>query len=220
MAQSKTTTQPEASVDTLEQAILERAEELARQQREKGSAERQRLIAEAAADAEKLETRLRRNAEEYAERLYDQRIQAGELTLAAERERLRWALVSDTLATLEERFAALVENEEDYAAVLRRFLREAAENIAGDKLVVALNDRDRGRFEGRLETLAGDLPANKSVGLAEGAIDTLGGLVVTSDDGRIRVDNRFEARLERMRGALLEIIDARLFGDPENGEPT
>jgi V/A-type H+-transporting ATPase subunit E len=47
--------------------------------------------------------------------------------------------------------------------------------------------------------------------LSESPIETLGGVVVASADGRIRVDNTFEGRLDRLRARVQQVILERLL---------
>jgi V/A-type H+/Na+-transporting ATPase subunit E len=49
------------------------------------------------------------------------------------------------------------------------------------------------------------------VTLSKEPIETLGGVLVTSRDQRIRVDNTYEGRLERLRPAVQQVILERLL---------
>ena len=53
--------------------------------------------------------------------------------------------------------------------------------------------------------------AGKQIRLAADPIETLGGLLVRSEDNRIRIDNTFEGRRERLRLRIQQEILERLL---------
>ena len=55
----------------------------------------------------------------------------------------------------------------------------------------------------------------KRIQLSTLPVDTLGGILIRSDDNRIRVDNTFEGRLDRLGRRLHQTIIERLL--PEGG---
>jgi V/A-type H+-transporting ATPase subunit E len=76
---------------------------------------------------------------------------------------------------------------------------------------VHANLRDRKLLAAHWPTIAQALPAGKRVQLADDPIEALGGVLVTSDDGRIRVDNTFEGRMSRLRAQIQHSILERLL---------
>jgi V/A-type H+-transporting ATPase subunit E len=62
------------------------------------------------------------------------------------------------------------------------------------------------------------LPRDVSITLAEDPIDTEAGVLVSSADGRIRVDNTLEGRMARLRLRIQQAILERLLpGGLETG---
>lgn len=126
---------------------------------------------------------------ERARLLHRARLEALGLVAAA-----RDGHVAAALAALEQRLASL-RTARDYPLVLRRLTEEAlaALDVApGDREPPQLmvDPRDRDLLERSLHDLG--LPL-----AVEPALETWGGLVAHSADGRIVVNNTLEARLER-----------------------
>lgn len=200
-----------ASFAQLESALLARAEALAKQYRTDGANRRDTLLRQTEAEIRREEERATAAARQHADQRFRQLVQAGEVALAAERDRLRWQLMQDVLAGLHRRLEALAEDEAAYRQVLTAFLREAAAEIEADDLTAMLTPRDRDRFADGWEAMCQAAAPGKRVRLAEETIDGGGGLVVTGADGTVRVDNRFAGRLERLQSELLQVVADHLF---------
>jgi V/A-type H+-transporting ATPase subunit E len=78
-------------------------------------------------------------------------------------------------------------------------------------LVAEVNRRDRQRLAPRWKELTSESAPDKHIELADEPIETLGGILIRSRDGRIRLDNTFEGRRERLRPQLHQIIVERLI---------
>src|SRR5512139_2571702 len=101
----------DVQVTQLEQALLQQAETLAREQLQNAESARARILAES---AEKLKLAGEREilaAKVEAERLVRRHSQAAETRLAAELDRLRWALTEATLAGVKTAFRQLAQDE-------------------------------------------------------------------------------------------------------------
>ncbi len=200
-------------VEELEQAILGRAERLASQYQERARRSRDTILREAAERLHLRETREESIAKTLAERTFRQRVQASELKLQTQLDRVRWNLVQDVEQALTDRMRVFVADEAAYGAWLDRLILEAVELIEAPALVVAANVQDQRRLHARWAPLTQGLPSDKTLSLApvEEAIDTLGGVLVTTHDRHIRVDHTFEGRLERLRPRVQQTILERLL---------
>ena len=92
--------------------------------------------------------------------------------------------------------------------------------IESPHLRVAANAQDQRRLHARWERLNQEMPSGKQATLASvsAAIDTLGGVLITSNDRLIRVDHTFEGRLARLRPRIQQTILERLLpGGFESG---
>ncbi len=158
-------------------------------------------------------------AKAHAERIYQQRVQAAELELRAQLDRLRRELITATLAQLPAQLSALTADEARYLPLLLNQLRDAAA-IERDQLVVQLNAHDLQRLRPDWAQHAGEAAPGKQLSLSPEPLTCIGGALVTSADSNIRVDNTFEGRMERLDENLQGIIAEQLmpqFGAMGNG---
>jgi V/A-type H+-transporting ATPase subunit E len=205
-------------VQELEKAILARAERLAGEYRERAQRSRDNILREAAERLRLREQREESIAKALGERAFRQQVQASELKLQSQLDRVRWNLVTDVERRLRERMQAFVADEASYDATLKAYLAQAAGAIESDELVAELNRKDRDRLQPGWEAMVAEAAPRVTVRLADETIECLGGLRVTSSDGRIRVDNTFEGRLERLRPRIQQVILERLLpGGLETG---
>ncbi len=198
-------------VEELESAILKRAERLASEYLERAARSRDRIISEAAAQLHLREEREVLIAKSLAERTFRRRVQSSELKLHAHMDHLRWNLVRAVEQRLEERMRAFVTDDQTYFKVLSGYLAQGARAIGQPELVAALNTHDHQRLAQRWDAFAAEAVPGTTISLADHPIETVGGVLVTSTDGRIRLDNTFEGRRERLRPRLHQIIVERLI---------
>lgn len=195
----------------LESALLERAQKLAAEYLANGQQVRQQILAEANQRLRIEEEREVLAAKAHAERLYQQRVQAAELNLRSELDRVRWVLVNSVLASLPARLAALVEDETHYLPLLLSWLREGAQAIEREHLLVQVNQRDLPRLKNNWLKYAQQAAPDKQLELSEQTLVSIGGVLVSSADGDIRFDNTFEGRMEKLGEALQGAIADQLI---------
>lgn len=198
-------------VQELEQAILARAERLAAEYRERANRSRDSILREASERLRLREAREEAIAKALAERTFRQRVQASELKMQSHLDLMRWNLVQDVEQRLGERMRAFMQDEQTYSNWLAALILGAATQVERDQLVVSANGRDHQRLFARWDSIAGHLPEGRKASLSETPIETLSGVLVTSTDGSIRVDNTFEGRLERLRPRVQQVILERLL---------
>jgi V/A-type H+-transporting ATPase subunit E len=198
-------------VQELEAAILARAERLATEYRERASRSRDRILKEAADQLHLREEREVLIAKSLAERSFRRKVQSSELKLHAHMDHLRWNLVRGVEQRLEERMRAFVQQEEAYFAVLQGYLAQGARLIERDELMAEVSAHDHQRLKDDWEPFARAAVPDKTITLAAKPLDTLGGVLIRSTDHRVRLDNTFEGRQERLRPRLHQIIVERLI---------
>ncbi|WP_457664961.1 V-type ATP synthase subunit E [Thiolapillus sp.] len=201
----------EQLVNDLEKALLERAEKLAEEYHDRAQRARQHILEDA---HERLHIREQNEvlaAQAEAERLFRRQIQASELRLKSKLDKLRWQLIQSVLHELPKRLQKVRDDEESYLALLHELLVQAAGNIESRELVAEFNAADQARLKARWETFCADISPEKTIELAATPIVCSGGVLLRSGDNRIRIDNRFEGRIERFQDALLQVITERLF---------
>ena len=199
-------------IEDLESAIVARARKLAEEYITEGQRAREHILEETQQRLRAQEEREVLAAEAAGERAYQQQVQAAELAQRAELDRLRWTLIGAVLDNLPAHLAALCADETRYLPLLLAYLRDAAQAIERDSLVVQVNAHDLQRLQPNWDAHTHQIvAAGKHLTLSPTAIDTLGGVLVTSAEGDIRVDHSFEARMERMHIALHGAVAAQLF---------
>ncbi len=202
----------------LEAALLERAERLAeevigrardgaagvvRDQRQRLRSREERTSKEAAADAD---------------RAYRRKVQAAELRLQGELDRQRWDLIGDVLDELPRRLGEVMADRDDGERLVVALLAHAAAALPDGELVAELGDRDHERLADRWPDIVRQAAPGRRVELAETPHRSSGGVRVTGDGGRVRIDATFEGRIEQRRGELVAEVAERLFAhDPGRG---
>jgi V/A-type H+-transporting ATPase subunit E len=128
-------------------------------------------------------------AGERARRLHQAKLEALRIVGAA-----RDRLVEATLTETRQRLAGLRANP-DYELILRRLIQQAVDALGErelrcDRPVLEIDGRDEAHVRHILAELGLDLSVVSS-------LDCWGGVVATSGDGRVVVNNTLESRLER-----------------------
>lgn len=198
-------------VEELESAILTRAERLAGEYNERAERSRERILREAADQIRLREEREVLVAKALAERNYRRKVQANELKLRAHMDHLRWNLVRGVEQRLADRMRAYVKQADAYRQALKGYLAQAAALIEHDHLVAEFNANDLQTLKEAWDGFAAEAVPDKRIELASQPIETLGGVRVSTPDRRIRLDNTFEGRQERLRPLLHQVIVERLF---------
>jgi V/A-type H+-transporting ATPase subunit E len=195
----------------LEAAILARAERLANEYRERAHRARDQILRDAADKLRLREQREEAIAKALGERTYRQQVQAEELRLQSHLDRMRWNLVQDVEHRLAERMRQHTEDQKVYLKTLTGLIANAAEAIEQPRIVIAANAQDSKLLQAHWSDITAALAEGSEATLSEEPIDTLAGVRVISDDGRIRVDNTFEGRMARLRLRIQQAILERLM---------
>lgn len=155
-------------------------------------------------------------ADEEAKAIKDRHLASARQRLGKERERLvsgakleakmvrldaREALLERAFTAAKERLAQLHGNSA-YPAYLMRLTREAVAEIGSD-LRIAVSAVD----EELMRAIASELRLRAQI---SAGLNTCGGLEASTPDGRIRVVNTVEARLERAQSELRQKLAALL----------
>jgi vacuolar-type H+-ATPase subunit E/Vma4 len=99
----------------------------------------------------------------------------------------------------------------DYADIVHALIREGAEVLGADSLVIRADQTARQLLEGQV---LADLEQELAVQLELGeALERGTGVVVATADGHRRYDNTLEKRLDRMQAALRTPVYHILMGD-------
>ncbi|WP_407413612.1 V-type ATP synthase subunit E [Methanobrevibacter sp.] len=165
--------------------------------------------AEKTADAEKtkiLENGVKQSDMRYQQIISEAKMNARRAELGAKEEVIEAAFEKAT-AELKEKAAS---GDEEYDDALTKMIKEAADEIGSDDLIIQLNEADTNKFKDQL--------SNASTFEIEGIkfeigepIDTIGGAVLKTSNGDIEVNNTIEARLDRFKSLLRSEVAEILF---------
>lgn len=184
----------------------------------------QYILSEAREEAERLKEEARKRAESKAEwilrkaktqaEIEKQRVIANaKLEVRKKKLAVQEELIKEVIESLKKRLADLPEDE--YFPMLVELTVKAVEELGVDKVLVRSNERTLKLIVERLsefrEKLKEALRKDIEVTIGE-PIQTIGGVLVESSDGSVRVDNTFEARIERFESELRATIAKALFG--------
>jgi len=184
----------------------------------------QYILSEAQKEAERIKEEARKRAEAKAEWILrkahtqaeteKQRIIANaKLEVRKKRLEVQEELIREVISALRERLAELPE--EEYFPMLVDLTAKAIEELGSEEVILKSNRRTLELIGQRLQefkgTLAEKLGREVEISLGE-EIPTIGGVLVETPDGAVRVDNTFESRIERFESELRAEIAKALFG--------
>jgi V/A-type H+-transporting ATPase subunit E len=203
--------EPEAQVTQLEQALLRQAESLAREQKERAESGKARILKETAEKLHLAEEREILSAKAEAERMVRRHTQAAETRLAAELDRLRWALTEATLSGVQMAFQELTDDDERYLSVMEQWLAAAARDLPPGDLVAEVRPSDQPRLAMEWDELVARVAPGRKVDLTVHNLLSEGGIRVRLADNRAQIDQTFEARQARLADELARVAMERLF---------
>lgn len=198
-------------VNELESAILNRAHRLAVEYRERAEHSRDNILREAHNKMRLREEREVLVAKSRAERTYRRQVQSNELKLQKEMDHLRWNLVESVLEQLDGRMEELTRDTESYLPLLSKFIHLGSKIFQQQTLVVEVNTQDIERLQPIWESFAQEAAPSKQLILSRHPITTLGGVMIRTEDNRIRLNNTYEGRMERLRNHLHQVIIEHLL---------
>ena len=201
----------EAQVSQLEAALLRQAESLAREQRQSAELARMRIMKESSERLKLAEERAVSAAKSEAERMVRRQVQAVETRLAADLDRLRWALTEATLCGVRLAFQELVADDRRYFPLLERWLAKAVEELPPGALVAEVRPADQPRLLASWAEIAERAAPGRPITLSVHSQISAGGIRVRLANNRARIDQTFEARQERLADELARVAMERLF---------
>ena len=174
------------------------------------NAEISEIQAKAEKTAEVEATKIKENGQKQSEMRYQQII--SEAKMNARRAKLDAkedvieAAFSQATGELKEKAA---EGSDDYKDSLSKMIKEAADEIGGNDLIIQLNEADTNTIKKDLSSDTFELDGIKfQIGEP---IDVMGGAILKTSNGDIEVNNTIEARLERYKSILRSEVAEVLF---------
>ena len=198
-------------ISQLEEALVRQAETIAREQLQNAEVLRARILAEAADKMKIAEEREVLAAKAESERMVRRHAQAAETRLAAELDRLRWALTEATLSGVRIAFQELVAEDARYFEAIEAWLAAAARDLPAGDLVAEVRVDDEKRLAAVWADLCARAAPGRKVDLRVHNRISEGGVRVRLADNRAQLDQTFEARQERLADDLARVAMERLF---------
>lgn len=199
-------------VRALQQAILERAKELAAEHVSQGEMTRGKIIEDAREKVKLMEQKELLAARLQADREYQRQVQANELRIQAELDRNRWGLVQSVMDKISRQLVELHQDDAAYRPVFESLLKNGVTSLGRKQLVATLGNDDLSRFHDDwaaiVEACCGD---KVEVKLSPEACHCSGGLRLASKQGDVMIDNTFEGIISRRGEVLQQLIFERLF---------
>ncbi|RZV11677.1 V/A-type H+-transporting ATPase subunit E [Natrinema hispanicum] len=190
------------SLDTVVKDIREEANARAEDIRAEGETRAEEIESAAETDAEEILADAEAEVEREIDQLREQRLSSAKLEAKQKRLEARRDVLGEVNEAVEDELAAL---EGDTREELTRELLEAAsdEFDADDDVSVYGRSDDQALLESIVDEYDGYEYA--------GDVDCLGGVVVESEQSRVRVNNTFDSVLEDVWEDNLQEISNRLF---------
>jgi V/A-type H+-transporting ATPase subunit E len=201
----------DGQVSQLEQALLQQAETLAREQRQNAEVSRTRIHAESDERLRLFEEREILAAKVEAERQVRRQTQAAETRLAAELDRLRWTLTQAALSEMIMAFQKLVQDDARYLGVIEVWLAAAAQALPPGDLVAEVRPEDEKRLTPGWSDMAARAAPGRTLILTSHGQPSEGGLRVRLANNRAQLDQTFEARQTRLADELARVVMEHLF---------
>jgi vacuolar-type H+-ATPase subunit E/Vma4 len=198
-------------IQGLEEAVMEEAQERARDILSKAESKAERIRERAERELEVQRATIVERAQARAEALRNDAVAEGHLQAQNYRLKHRETLLDRVFEQARQRLATLPDRE-DYAARVEVFIREAVTRLGatGEFLVCAGERTNRLLDDALLEALGEDL----GVTLRRGEpLLHREGVLVKTPDGHRRYDNTLAARLERLQEALRAPVFHLLMGE-------
>jgi len=200
-----------AQVSQLEAALLHQAETLVREQRQNTEAARARILQETAEGLRLAEERAVATAKAGAERQVLRQVQAAEARLAADLDRLRWALTEANLAGVRLAFQQLTGDDKRYLGVLETWLADAARALPPGDLVAEVRAADQPHLAAEWANIVARAAPGRRIELHPHNQISEGGIRVRLADNRAQIDHTFEGRQSRLADELARVAMERLF---------
>lgn len=195
--------------------ILTVAKEKAQSMTSQAEAETQRALKDAKADMTREADDMIRNARAEAEGVKRRQISEVRHRIKLQEQQEKSKILADVLERTRKRIIDITNDESKYVPYLASMIESGIREIGLDNVVVHLNAGDLKRIDkGRLEReVTRKLDKSVKMEWAKDPVDTLGGAMVSSKDGKTRIPNTLDQRFEALEPKLLIEAGKVLFGN-------
>ena len=202
-----------SGTDKIVSSIMSEAQEKADVIIQDANAEVSAIQANAEKTAEAEKTKILENGKKQSDMRYQQIISEAKMNarraeLGAKEEVID-AAFNQAIGELKVKASS---GDEEYTDSLSKMIKEAADEIGSDNLILQLNEADTQKFKDDLSSQGTDSFEIEGIKFTLGEpIDAIGGAVLKTANGDIEVNNTIEARLERFKSILRSEVAGILF---------
>ncbi len=172
---------------------------------ESGKTEALAKVASAMREAKQAVAKILETGAKQAESVRRQVVGAAELETRNAQLRSLEKAVNETFELAAKQISGASGSSQEKA--VSRLIEEGIE-VIGPRAKVQCSSKDRIAVSSAIKKLG----SKAKIALDDEPIETMGGVILTTQDGSVRFDNTFEARLERMKPTLRREIAAVLTG--------
>ena len=200
-----------SGTDKIVSSIMSEAQEKADVIIQEVTAEVSAIQAKADKTAEVEKTRILENGKKQSDMRYQQIISEAKMNarrakLSAKEEIIE-AAFEKAVSELEQKASS---QSADYEDSLIKMIKEAADEIGTDDLIIQLNEADTNQFKSEISP--GNTFEVEGIKFELGEpINAIGGAILKTSNGDIEVNNTIEARLERFKSILRSEVANVLF---------
>lgn len=195
------------------ESIMSEAQEKADVIIQDANAEVSAIQAKAEKTAEVEKTKILENGKKQSDMRYQQIISEAKMNarraeLGAKEEVIE-AAFNQAIGELKVKASS---GDDEYKDSLSKMIKEAADEIGGNDLIIQLNEADTNSLKQDLSASGSDSFQLNGINFTLGEpIDAMGGAVLKTINGDIEVNNTIEARLERFKSILRSEVAEILF---------
>ena len=200
-----------SGTDKIVSSIMSEAQEKADVIIQEVNAEVSAIEAQADKTAEVEKAKILENGKKQSDMRYQQIISEAKMNarrakLSAKEEIIE-AAFEKAVSELEQKASS---QSADYEDSLIKMIKEAADEIGGDDLIIQLNEVDTNQFKGEISSDNTFDVEGIKFKLGE-PINAIGGAILKTSNGDIEVNNTIDARLERFKSILRSEVANVLF---------
>lgn len=200
-----------SGTDKIVSSIMSEAQEKADVIIQEVNAEVSAIEAQADKTAEVEKAKILENGKKQSDMRYQQIISEAKMNarrakLSAKEEIIE-AAFEKAVSELEQKASS---QSADYEDSLIKMIKEAADEIGGDDLIIQLNEADTNQFKGEISSDNTFDVEGIKFKLCE-PINAIGGAILKTSNGDIEVNNTIDARLERFKSILRSEVANVLF---------
>ena len=202
-----------SGTDKIVSSIMSEAQEKADVIIQDANAEVSAIQAKAEKTAEVEKTKILENGKKQSDMRYQQIISEAKMNarraeLGAKEEVIE-AAFNQAIGELKVKASS---GDDEYKDSLSKMIKEAADEIGGNDLIIQLNEADTNSLKQDLSASGSDSFQLNGINFTVGEpIDAMGGAVLKTINGDIEVNNTIEARLERFKSILRSEVAEILF---------